>query len=86
MARLWAHEPSSKEELTEALWAEAPTVAKMLTRMEAAGLIERERPQDRRVLLVALTDKGRALCEPVTRSWTTQEEATAKDLSPAERE
>lgn len=41
LARLWAHEPSSKEELTEALWAEAPTVAKMPTRMGAAGLVER---------------------------------------------
>lgn len=59
-------------------------MAKMLTSTGAAGPVERVRPQDRRVLLVALTDKGRALCEQVTLIWTTQEEATAKDLSPTE--
>jgi len=67
------------------LWDEPPTAAKMLARLERAGFVARERSAtDRRVVLVSLTDAGRALQEPVTSVWQRLEEMTTTSLTPEE--
>jgi DNA-binding MarR family transcriptional regulator len=52
----------TQRELAERLSKAAPTVAVMLQKMEAAGLIIRNNDdQDRRLIRVFLTDRGKAL-------------------------
>ena len=58
-------------EISEALVTRVPDVTRLLDRMEAEGLVSRSRcPEDRRVVYVRLTPKGRRACEslygPVT--------------------
>ena len=59
------------------------TVSKSLRRMQHAGLLVREPAEhDRRVMVVHLTDKGRAMREPLAAMWRTLEEITTRNLSP----
>ena len=59
------------------------TVSKALRRMQDAGLLVREPAEhDRRVMVVQLTDKGRAMREPLAAMWRTLEEITTRNLSP----
>jgi DNA-binding MarR family transcriptional regulator len=84
---LWNASPQTQADLTRQLLIEPPTTAKMLSRLESAGFIARERSaKDRRVVLVSLTDAGRALEGPVTSVWLQLEEQTTRDLSPAEQD
>ncbi len=84
---LWDKEPRSQAELTRELAIEAPTTSKMLSRMEKAGVIARNRSEsDRRTVLVTLTDAGRALEGPVNTAWRTLEEETVGALTPAEQD
>jgi MarR family transcriptional regulator, organic hydroperoxide resistance regulator len=60
----------SQAEITRWLGVEPPTTAKMLARLERAGFVERVRSaDDRRKVLVSLTDKGRALPQRVGELW-----------------
>lgn len=62
MLALWQHEPLSVRELSGLLQLDPGTLSPLLKRLEAAGLLRRERdPKDQRNLALALTDKGRAL-------------------------
>jgi DNA-binding MarR family transcriptional regulator len=62
MLALWQHEPLSVRELSGLLQLDPGTLSPLLKRLEAAGLLRRERdPKDQRNLAVALTDTGRAL-------------------------
>jgi DNA-binding MarR family transcriptional regulator len=63
MITLWdAGEPVSIKELSRRLELEAPTLSPLLKRLQAAGLVERQRdPADERSLLVSLTEQGRDL-------------------------
>jgi len=84
---LWRESPQTQAELTKQLMIEPPTAAKMLARLEAAGFIARERAAaDRRVVLVSITESGRALQGPVTAIWEQLEEQTTRSLSVAERD
>ena len=66
---------------------EPPTVSKMLSRLERAGLIARNRSEvDRRIVLVTLTEAGRALESPVNAAWRTLDEDTVAALSPQEQD
>lgn len=59
---LWEHAPRSVKSLTELLCAEAATLSPLLKRLEALGYVTRERNRsDERVVVVDLTDSGRAL-------------------------
>jgi len=50
-----------QRELAEAVGIEGPTLTHHLNRMEAAGLVTRDRdPENRRAHLVGLTDEGEA--------------------------
>src|SRR4051794_10744653 len=62
MLALWEHGPLSVKELSGLLQLDPGTLSPLLNRLEAAGLLRRERtPKDQRNLSLALTDKGRAL-------------------------
>lgn len=64
MLALWEHEPLSVKRLSDLLQLDPATLSPLLKRLEAAGLVRRERdPQDERSLSVSLTEKGRALRE-----------------------
>lgn len=84
---LWGESPQSQADLTRQLMIEPPTAAKMLSRLEQAGFVARGRStSDRRVVLVSLTDAGRALEGPVTAVWQRLESVTTSALSPAEQD
>ena len=62
MLALWESEPLSVKELSSLVQLDAGTLSPLLKRLEARGLITRERdPRDERALAVSLTPAGRAL-------------------------
>ena len=62
MLALWQYGSLSVKELSRLLQLDPGTLSPLLKRLEAAGLLRRERdPKDQRNLALALTDKGRAL-------------------------
>jgi DNA-binding MarR family transcriptional regulator len=62
MLALWQHEPLSVRELGRLLQLDPGTLSPLLKRLEASGLVRRERSQqDERVLAVTLTSAGRRL-------------------------
>src|SRR6476660_9520627 len=64
MLALWQHGPLSVKDLSGLLQLDPGTLSPLLKRLEAAGLLRRERdPKDQRNLALALTDEGRALRE-----------------------
>lgn len=84
---LWGESPQAQADLTRQLMVEPPTAAKTLARLEKAGFVQRQRSEaDGRVVLVSLTDAGRALEGPVTSVWKDLEERTTVSLSPAEQD
>ncbi|MFD0364147.1 MarR family winged helix-turn-helix transcriptional regulator [Nocardia sp. GCM10030253] len=59
MLALWGEAPMSVKAIAEAIQLDSPTLSPLLKRLEAAGLITRERDQrDERNLLVDLTPAG----------------------------
>jgi MarR family transcriptional regulator, organic hydroperoxide resistance regulator len=72
----------SQAEITRWLGVEPPTTAKMLARMERAGFVERVRSaEDRRVMLVTLTEKGKSLHHRVGELWSELNRLTTAGLS-----
>ncbi|MEU8107293.1 MarR family winged helix-turn-helix transcriptional regulator [Nonomuraea muscovyensis] len=64
MLVLWEREPVSVKELGTALRLDSGTLSPLLKRLEAAGLVRRERdPGDERSVLVRLTPEGARLRE-----------------------
>jgi len=64
MLALWEFEPVSVKDLSGMLQLDPATLSPLLKRLEAAGLLRRDRSAtDERSLAVALTEKGRALRE-----------------------
>lgn len=62
MLALWEQSPQSVRSLGRRLSLEPATLSPLLRRLEAAGLVARDRnPDDERALAVALTPAGRAL-------------------------
>jgi DNA-binding MarR family transcriptional regulator len=73
----------SQSDLLASVGLDHSTVSKALRRMQDAGLLVREPAEhDRRVMVVHLTDKGRAMREPLAAMWRTLEEITTRNLSP----
>lgn len=59
---LWEKQQCTVKEIGEALFLDSGTLTPLLKRLQAAGLIVRERSlQDERKVLISLTDKGWAL-------------------------
>jgi MarR family transcriptional regulator, organic hydroperoxide resistance regulator len=64
MLALWQYGTLSVKDLSGLLQLDPGTLSPLLKRLEAAGLLRRERdPKDQRNLALALTDKGKALRE-----------------------
>jgi len=62
MLALWQHGSLSVKELSRLLQLDPGTLSPLLKRLEAAGLVRRERnPEDQRNLALTLTDAGRDL-------------------------
>jgi DNA-binding MarR family transcriptional regulator len=62
MLALWQYGPLSVKDLSRLLQLDPGTLSPLLKRLEAAGLLRRERdPRDQRNLALALTEEGRAL-------------------------
>ncbi len=86
LLELWQEDGLRGGELAVRLGVEPPTVTKMLRRLEGCGLVERSQdPADARSFRVHLTQKGRALEEPVARCWTQAEETELAGMSTGER-
>ena len=86
LLRLWIEEGVPQSQLAAAMGVEPPTATKMLQRMERAGLIER-RPdaEDARISRVYLSERGRALEQPVLEVWKRLEAQTVVGLSATEQ-
>lgn len=62
MLALWEHEPVSVRDLSRLLHLDPGTLSPLLKRLEASGLLRRERrADDERSLAVTLTEQGRRL-------------------------
>jgi DNA-binding MarR family transcriptional regulator len=65
MASLWDG-PMSAREVADIILQKQPTVSKLLERMERQGLVHRETdPDDRRRIVVSLSERGRAIAGPL---------------------
>lgn len=85
LALLWERDGRTPGELASALQVTAPTVVKMATRMASAGLLTRRREdKDNRLVRLWLTERGRALQQPVEaeRKWI--ETSVTATLTPLE--
>ncbi|WP_328771807.1 MarR family winged helix-turn-helix transcriptional regulator [Streptomyces sp. NBC_00286] len=77
----------TQSELLESVDVDHSTISKALRRMQDAGLLIREPAEhDRRVMVVHLTDKGRAMREPIAAMWRALEETSALNLSAQQAE
>ena len=86
LLRLWIEEGIPQSQLAASMGVEPPTATKMLQRMEHAELIERRPdPEDARISRVYLTERGRALEQPVLEVWKQLEAQTVTGLSPTEQ-
>ncbi|MEU0031109.1 MarR family winged helix-turn-helix transcriptional regulator [Streptomyces sp. NPDC006335] len=87
LMQLLDRDGQTQSELLESVGLDHSTVSKSLRRMQDAGLLVREPAEhDRRVMVVHLTDKGRALREPIAAMWRALEETSARDLSAQQAE
>ena len=83
LMQLFDRDGRTQAELLERAGLDHSTVSKSLRRMQEAGLLTREpAAHDRRVMVVSLTDAGRALREPIADMWRTLEQISVRDLTP----
>ena len=83
LMHLFDRDGQTQSELLASVGLDHSTVSKTLRRMQDAGLLIRQPAEhDRRVMVVHLTDKGRAMREPLAAMWRTLEEITTRNLSP----
>ncbi|MEU9173780.1 MarR family winged helix-turn-helix transcriptional regulator [Streptomyces sp. NPDC048420] len=87
LMQLLDRDGQTQSELLESVGLDHSTVSKSLRRMQDAGLLVRESAaHDRRVMVVHLTDKGRAMREPLAAMWRALEETSAVNLSAQQAE
>jgi len=73
-------------ELAQRLQVTTPTIVKMATRMDAAGLLSRRRdPKDARLVRLYLSDRGRAAAGPIEDERLRLQERALAGLSDAQR-
>jgi MarR family transcriptional regulator, organic hydroperoxide resistance regulator len=86
LLELWDQDGLRGVELASKLGVEAPTVTKMVRRLERCGLVERRQDQeDARSFRVYLTGEGRSLEERVARCWERAEEQLLAGMNAGER-
>jgi DNA-binding MarR family transcriptional regulator len=82
LMQLFDRDGQTPSELLDTVGLDHSTVSKSLRRMQEAGLLTREPAEhDRRVMVVRLTDAGRAMRGPIADMWRTLEEISVQDLS-----
>jgi len=82
LMRLWDQDGISQKAIQETLQVDHSTVAKSIKRMEAAGLVTTVKSeQDRRVTLVYLSDRGKALHQSTLEAWAELERRTVRGLT-----
>jgi DNA-binding MarR family transcriptional regulator len=87
LMQLLDRDGQTQSELLESVGLDHSTVSKSLRRMQDAGLLIREpAAHDRRVMVVHLTDKGRAMREPIAALWQALEETSTRNLSEQQAE
>jgi DNA-binding MarR family transcriptional regulator len=87
LMQLLDRDGQTQSELLDSVGLDHSTVSKSLRRMQDAGLLIREpAAHDRRVMVVHLTDKGRAMREPIAAMWQALEETSARNLSAQQAE
>ncbi|MFD9053424.1 MarR family winged helix-turn-helix transcriptional regulator [Streptomyces zaomyceticus] len=81
LMRLLERDGQTQSELLESVSLDHSTVSKSLRRMQEAGLLTREPAEhDRRMVTVWLTDRGRAMREPIDAMWSSLEQTSTRDL------
>jgi MarR family transcriptional regulator, organic hydroperoxide resistance regulator len=86
LLHLWAAEGLSLSDLAVCADLDLSTMSKAVARMEHAGLVERRSDDvDERVVRVYLTDRGRALHEPVVLAWHRVEHQAMAELTSEEQ-
>lgn len=86
LLRLAENDGESQRALADRLEVEAPTITKMVQRMERAGLVERRSDEtDARVSRVYLTARGRSLEAGIRQVWADLEAHLVQGLTLAEQ-
>jgi DNA-binding MarR family transcriptional regulator len=86
LAQLWREDGVTSADLAARTGVSAPAVTKVVSGLERAGLVHRERDSsDARLVRVRLTETGRALREPVNRLWHESEQEFWGGLTEDER-
>lgn len=86
LMELWDQDGRTQAELGKALGLDASTITAKVKTLERDGLIVRTPdPNDRRAMIVSLTDRGRKLRPRVERLWAELEAATTRGLSERQR-
>jgi len=81
LMQLFERDGQTQSELLDSVGLDHSTVSKSLRRMQEAGLVIRKpNEDDRRALNVWLTDRGRAMREPIEAMWARLEEISTRDL------
>ncbi|ORM74746.1 MarR family transcriptional regulator [Pantoea wallisii] len=81
MLVLWNQDEVTVSEIGEHLFLDSATLTPLLKRLESAGLLRRQRSrQDERLVIVTLTDEGRALQAKAASIPDAVQCATACDL------
>ena len=84
---LWQRDKKNPKEIADELRLETPTITGMVERMEKKGLLVRRMSDaDRRFIDICLTDKGRALEEPVQQVVERFHQMAFADFSADERD
>ncbi|MEV5738362.1 MarR family winged helix-turn-helix transcriptional regulator [Streptomyces sp. NPDC052292] len=82
LMQLFDRDGQTQSELLDSVGLDHSTVSKSLRRMQEAGLLTREpAAHDRRVMVVRLTDAGRAMREPIADMWRALERLSVRNLT-----
>ena len=86
MMYLWDLGPLRQTDLAQLTSSDAPTMTRMIQRLEHAGFVRRfPSPEDKRAHLVEATPASRGLQQQIEGVWGQIEEMTVGGLSEAER-
>ena len=86
MVSLWQEDDQSVRSIGEKMYLESSTLTPLLKRLEANGLVMRNRdPDDERSVRIRLTEQGKALREKAEEIPTCILEATGLDIETAKR-